>query len=494
MHKKISFKIRNTRTILVLIYFIIGYNGYSKIWNVGPSRTYKFCSQVVSLVQYGDTVDIDSAVYTNDAQVTWTMNKLLIRGINGRPRLVAGALIANDAVNGKGIFVIQGSDVTVENIEFRDALVQSHNGAGIRQEGRNLLVRYCKFQGNEMGILGGNIANCTVIVEYCEFLQGGSNFDPGYQHNIYINHIDSFVFRYNYSYDAIASGHELKSRATHNFILFNRLANISTIDSRTIDLPNGGFALVMGNIIEQGMNSSNSNLLGYGLEGFTNPGPQHLMVINNTFVNKKDKGSFIHVPASGIDTLTVKNNIMAGPKTGGLIIGSPTVLDSGSNFICDLISDAGFVNASGFDYHLTSGSKALNAGMAVSGRRRGYPLKPWRQYRDQCGFEARPVNGAIDIGAFERPAPAGISAEMAASLKLYPNPVSDELIIEMPYNGKITALSVCDAAGKFVLKEEICNSAATIKLDVGKLTSGIYQLLITTDHGVAGRKFAVSDE
>ncbi|MBK6838284.1 MAG: hypothetical protein IPG90_08395 [Bacteroidetes bacterium] len=43
----------------------------------------------------------------------------------------AGSIIANDNVNGKGIFVISGSNVRVENIEFANAAVIDMNGAGI---------------------------------------------------------------------------------------------------------------------------------------------------------------------------------------------------------------------------------------------------------------------------------------------------------------------------------------------------------------------------
>lgn len=267
--------------LLFLLFFL--QESFATVWHVGPTRTYTYCSQVASLVQDGDTVAIDYATYINDAQVSWTNNNLLIIGVGGRPRLEAGSIIANDNVNGKGIFVIIGSNVRVENIEFANAVVIDNNGAGIRQEGKNLFVHHCKFDGNEMGILqGGTIPNCTITVEYSEFLNGGSAANPGYQHNIYINHIDTFIFRYNYSHDAKNGGHELKSRATNNYVLYNRIANIQTIDSRNIDLPNGGTTVVMGNIIEQGQNSENSNILGYGLEGLSNPAPHNLWIVNNT--------------------------------------------------------------------------------------------------------------------------------------------------------------------------------------------------------------------
>jgi hypothetical protein len=398
------------------------YTAQATIWQVGPSKTYKNCSQVSTLVQNGDTVQIDFATYTNVTQVLWTKNNLYIVGVGGRPRLEAGSTIANDMVNGKGIFVISGSNVKVENIEFANAKVVDRNGAGIRQEGANLLVTRCRFVADEMGILCGRILNCKITVEYSEFLNGGSTLNPGYQHNIYIGNIDTFVFRYNYSHEAIAEGHELKSRAAYNFILYNRIANEQTVDSRTIDLPNGGTSVIVGNIIEQGVNSANTNLLGYGLEGLTNAAPHSLWICNNTFVNKKTSGSFIHI-AAGTDTLFLKNNILAGAKTGGLIIGTPTVMDSARNFITNTIASVNFVNATTYDYHLLVNSAARDAGIAVTKTIKGYALQPTLVYKDICNFEARKLIGTIDIGAFEYITPSVIET-ISNTTRLYPNPTN----------------------------------------------------------------------
>lgn len=311
--------------ILLSLFFLIN-NIHATEWHVGPTRTYTTPAAVSALVSHGDTVSIDAALYVNHPQVYFTKNNLLIRGVGGRPRLEAGPALSTNT-NGKAIFVLSGSDVVVENIEFADAAVPDHNGAGIRQEGCDLTIRYCFFTGNEMGILCGNYDMCKTTLEHNVFANNGSNANPGYQHNIYINKIDTLIFRYNYSVNAIAQGHELKSRARTNIILYNYIGNQTTEDSRTIDLPNGGLVLLAGNIIEQGPNSANSNLFGYGLEGLSNPGPHNVWVANNTFVNKKTTGSFIHV-ATGTDTLLVKNNILVGAKTGGLINGIPGHLDS----------------------------------------------------------------------------------------------------------------------------------------------------------------------
>jgi len=465
-------------------------SSFANTWHIGPTRAYTYCSQVASLVQDGDTILIDPGTYINDPQVKWTKNNLYIAGNNGRPRLEAGAIIANDMTNGKGIFVISGNNVHVHNIEFANAKVQDHNGAGIRQEGANLWVTNCLFNGNEMGILGGNIPNCKTTVEYSEFVNGGSVENPGYQHNIYINHIDTLVFRYNYTHNAIAEGHELKSRATYNFILYNRIANEESEDSRTIDLPNGGTSVIVGNIIEQGPNSANSNLLGYGLEGLTNPAPHALYCTNNTFVNKKSTGSFIQV-ANGTDTLFVKNNIFAGAKTGGLFIGTPTVLDSSNNEINNSVSAIDFVDAVNHDYHLSSTSIVIDQGIPLDRVVGGSALQPNLEYEDTCSFTARVSNGAIDIGAFEYGLPSVTDDHDSFHFLIYPNPANDYIRIE--YNYPVyqpLLLTVAKVNGEVVLNQ---------RLDMGKINinttswgNGIYFLRLQDRRHTEFRKLVVN--
>ncbi|MEY4905428.1 MAG: hypothetical protein RLZZ292_3243 [Bacteroidota bacterium] len=424
----------------------------------------------MALIGDNDTIQIDAAVYTNVPQVKWSKNNLYIVGVgNNRPRLEAGATIANDQGNGKGIFVTGGSNIRIENIEFANAVVVDHNGAGIRQEGANLYVKHCRFVANEMGILGGNIPNCKTTIEYCEFLNGGSTQNPGYQHNIYINHIDTLVFQYNYSHDAIAEGHELKSRAAYNFILYNRIANEQSVDSRTIDLPNGGTSVLVGNIIEQGENSANTNLLGYGLEGLSNSAPHNLWLANNTFINKKNKGSFVHI-AAGTNTLFIKNTIFAGAKTGGLIIGNAMVLDTSNNIIHDNIAALQFANPMLFDYHLLENSPARNTGITLSQNINGYTLNPTKMYKDSANVEKRKALGAMDIGAYEYQGMVATEEQPSdTSLVLYPNPTNSLIFwnADLPLH---TPYIIYDFFGKIIKKGTI----ETQYLDFSTFKEGIY--------------------
>jgi hypothetical protein len=387
-------------TSLVCLIFLTQYCFATK-WYVGPTRTYTYCSQVAPLVQHGDSILIDPGTYTNDPQVKWTKNNLVIMGNGSRPNLVAGAIIAADVL-GKAIFVISGNDVKVENIEFSNCTVIDLNGAGIRQEGRNLLVTRCYFHNNQNGILDGGAApNSKVIIEYSEFFQNGLG-GAGYSHNIYINNIDTLVYRYNYNHDALDQGHELKSRAKVNFILYNKIENANSDDSRNIDLPNGGMVVLLGNVIEQSQNTVNSNLVAYGGEGLTNPGPHHLYVVNNTFINKKNNGSYFVLPATGMDSLVLKNNIFAGSYSSGFKIGVPAIFDSSNNIVSTSISNVRFNNPAAFDYKILNTSAAKDRGITYVKKIFGLDLVPTLIYSNHSNVEPRFLTGtSIDAGAYE---------------------------------------------------------------------------------------------
>ena len=230
--------------ILTAVAFLLTVTLNATIWHVGATQTYTMPSQVSTLVNHGDTVNIDAGTYNSNV-CAWNKNNLLLRCLNGMAHLKSNGLSYGD----KAIWVIQGNNTRVEHIEFSLCTSTSANGAGIRQEGQNLIVRNCYFHDNENGILAGAITPCKITVEYTEFNLNGAG--DGFSHNLYIGHIDTLLFRYNYSHHC-KIGHELKSRANINYILYNSCSNEAIGTAiREVDIPNGGLSIVMGNIIHQ---------------------------------------------------------------------------------------------------------------------------------------------------------------------------------------------------------------------------------------------------
>jgi hypothetical protein len=350
-----------------------------RILSVGPGKPFETPSQAAAVARDGDFVEINSATYSGDVAV-WRASNLTLRGAGGRPHLKANGAHAQ----GKAIWVIQGDNTVVENIEFSGAKVPDGNGAAIRQEGLRLTLRNCYIHDNEMGILAGNPGS-DVVIESSEF----SASSGPYNHNIYVGNIRSFTLRFSYVHHAIA-GHNVKTRARTNFILYNRIMDESAgRSSYAIDIPNGGRSYLIGNLVQKGPRAENSSVIAYAAEGASNEW-QELYVVNNTIVSNFGRGRFLSI--AGSPRALVINNIFVGR---GVTV--PGISTAGPNLIS---RDPLFQDEATFDYRLKRDSPAIDAGRNP-GTASGFDLAPQSQYVHPLGYQTRNVIGAIDLGAYE---------------------------------------------------------------------------------------------
>jgi hypothetical protein len=381
-----------TRSSLFFLFLLHATGLWASTLQVGSDKPYKTIRAAAAAAHDGDIVAIDSGVYAGDV-ATWRAKNLTVRGIGtSRPHLRA------DGVNesGKGIWVAQGANFVAENIEFSGATVPDQNGAGIRLESSgNVVIRNCYFHGNENGILGGGDTSTNVTVENSIFENNG--YGDGYSHNIYIDYANSFTLRFSYSHKA-KIGHNVKSRARYNYILYNRIMDEQTgTASYQVDLPEGGQAYLIGNIIQQGPQASNSTIIAFAAEN-NNAGTLQFFLVNNTIVNDRSAGQFVSL-RSGTSARLV-NNIFYGPGTPWTT-GGVTIVQSNNYVEPDKKNTVRLAAPDQFDYHLLPDSPCVNAGIQP-GTANGYSLSPVWEY----GFDAmqltRSVVGAIDVGAYEQ--------------------------------------------------------------------------------------------
>lgn len=361
---------------------------------VGPGKPYAAPCAAIAAAQPNDTITIDAAgSYVGDV-CGITKSGLTIKGVGGRPKIDAGGKIAES----KGTWVVHANDITIENVELFGAhsangsSPSDQNGAGIRGQGTNLTVRGCYIHDNDNGILGGGITEGVgdVTIENTEFSHNG--FGDGYSHNVYVNHVAKLVFRFNYSHD-VAEGHLLKSRADTNVVAYNRLTGEGGTDSYEIDLPNGGIAYVIGNVVQQGKTSHNPGIIAFGEEGpHANGTPDHLFVINNTVVNELGKGTFVLVGGSVATPAVIANNVLFGAGTAC----SQAAAALSNNVTADPL----FVDAPAFDYRVKTGSPCIDAGKDP-GVGDGSALAPVFEYVHPAGSTPRAAVGALDVGALE---------------------------------------------------------------------------------------------
>jgi hypothetical protein len=339
----------------------------------------------------GDVIEISAGTYHEEA--VFSADSLTIRGVGDAVVDMTGTPLTNQG--GKGIFILDGADATVEGITFVGATDADGNGAGIRWQGAGMLtVRGCTFRDNEDGILGGNHADNVALIENNEFLGSGRG-EFGYTHNLYINEIDTLTFRGNYSHSLATGtpdiGHLFKSRAHHNYVLYNRLTAEDSPASYELQLPEGGIAYVIGNLIEQGTMDPNHTIISIGGDGMQWP-DHHVFIVNNTIVNADTNATFISATAP-ID-LDVLNNLFIG---AGTVLSGGNVLRMSNNLTTDT---SVLVGAASFDYHLVAGSPAIDMGIDP-GSDGAMMLAPVSQYVHPRAIEPRAAIGAIDIGAYE---------------------------------------------------------------------------------------------
>lgn len=274
-----------------------------RILRVGPFESIRTIAQAARFAKDNDIVEIQAGEYHGDVAL-WNQKALTIRSRGGHARIFADGKSAE----GKAIWVIRNGNFDIESIDFIGARVDDHNGAGIRFEGGNLRVKNCLFYGNDNGLLTGEGGGMLEIKD-SEFAYNG--FGDGFSHNLYVGKIHTFKISGSYFHHANV-GHHIKSRAQHNQIYYNRITDESGgRASYEIDLPNGGIAFVVGNIIQQDVVPQNSTMIAFGVEGLAWP-ENRLYLASNTIVNDVVYGGTFLRTAPGTQRLVSINNLWVG--------------------------------------------------------------------------------------------------------------------------------------------------------------------------------------
>ena len=318
---------------------------------VGPDGQVPTLARALRLARDGDTVLVSSGTYRGDVAVL-TQKKLTIRGLGQRPVLSADGQHAE----GKAILVVRDGDIVIENLEFRGARVPDGNGAGIRFEKGSLTLRGCAFFDNQNGVLTANFGDAQLAIADSEFAQA-PRVEGALHHLLYVGRIASLKvsgsrFRQGHV------GHLLKSRARRTELAYNLMVDgEGGRASYEVDLPNGGDALLIGNVIGQSATTENAVLVSYGAEGHAWPGSR-LRVAHNTLVSDGVKpGWFVRVWSDKLPADTpvqAVNNLGVG--LGVFMLGGAG--ETAGNFT---VVRAQLTGADTLDF-------ALGAGSALRGR------------------------------------------------------------------------------------------------------------------------------
>ncbi len=182
-------------------------------------------------------------------------------------------------------------------------------------------------------------------------------------------------------------------------------------------------------------------------------------IVDNTF-------SAVHVGNPGTSAngyiINAYNNLWATVPVNE----SSSSISQGNNI---LNSNPGFVDGAGGLFQLASTSPCINTGNPQTDSGPGNLLP------DALDLDGNPrfyAGGIIDMGAFEfQGTTSGIEDLEQMVLNVYPNPVSNELNIEV---SKTTQIELLNMVGETVLTTILNHKKNTI--DVSRLVSGVYFL------------------
>jgi len=282
---------------------------------VGAGQQFSTLAKAVAASHDGDVIAVQAGTYTNDFAAINT--KITIEGVGGLARFVASGNIPN----GKAILVTN-TDVTIKDLAFSGAKVADGNGAGIRFQGGNLTIEDSLFENNQNGLLSGTVTNGTITIKDSEFSHNGVG--DGRTHNLYVGEIAKLTIDDSYFHDAVV-GHEIKSRAHETTITDSRIAEgTNGTGSYSIDLPNGGKAVIANNVIEQGARSQNPAIIHFGGEGGPYSGSS-LSITGNTVVNDLSSPSASALLNQTSVKAYVANNAVFGLTSDNVAVGAATV-------------------------------------------------------------------------------------------------------------------------------------------------------------------------
>ena len=483
--------------LFILLALYITTPSFGTRWIIGHGQTYTKPSEIVNLIADTDTIYIAPGVYEQDA-CKWKNKNLVFIGM-GTSQWKTTMKYTGNIPNGKGIWVFENpgsnDNIEIQNIDFEGAQVSDNdggNGAGIRFQAKNIILRNVGFRNCQNGLLEGHgaVTGSNVEIYNCEFYNNGyqeenNSQHSGYEHNIYISaSADTFWVENSFFHHPRGQGNSLKTRALNSFILYNMFDEEDGYGSYEINIAQGGNNIIMGNVIIQGNEGSNHSIVGY--DEAINP-VNEFYFINNTVINKfPGNNRYFNIsPADGITTFKVYNNIFASvPAANNTFIAGyvPSGIDTSNNYFATDFKQAGFTDALNNDFSIREDALHLiDQGINAASTNTGFELLPLFSYNgyDQLPIARHSYGSAIDIGAFEYEFVSGIKRIPSIPVSITPNPNKGIFEIKSP-DIIDKRIEIVDLFGKPIKFARADMSEDMIRIDLKNQFTGILVVIIHT--------------
>ncbi len=498
-------------------------------YEVGPNKTYSSILQVPTHnLQAGDSVKVfykPSPYYEKFLLhgIGTSNNPVVLIGvadISGNKPILDGTNALSNTTSSywnedRQVLLIgqagsvQSDYVTVDGFEIRggnnlnlftddqgnSGIAYQANASGIRVSwGKNVTIRNCDITNNGIGLQSGEGDDQNLIIEYCHIYDNGvCSWLNSFIHNLYLSSGNNSTITMQYCHigELLSNGQQVKSRAQTTVIRYNwieggRNSSLDLVEYVGFSALYTADAYVYGNVIIKPDNSENSRIVHFGAD---NPGSYRLgtcYFYNNTCIIKDTRTwgtRRIFNLSDSVANIIADNNIFykADAATYDLMSGTSNLSGSDNWFSNNITGTStlnsslsgttpGFVNVSSEDYQLQTTSPCYNVLSSYS-----YPTNYnlSEQYVKHMQRIPRPINGNIDLGAFEISLPLSIHETSLTDQNIFPNPTTGILNITAHDLEKIM---VIDISGKLI-KEMNPNP----KIDLSDLSKGLYFIKLISE-------------
>ena len=170
----------------------------------------------------------------------------------------AGTAIFEGACEGMAALVLRGGGSVVDGLVFRGIRVPDGNGAGIRIEIGDLIVRNSMFLDSQEGILGGTDEASNVTIDRSTFSGLGQCHETeDCAHSVYLGSRGTVTIT-NSRFERGQGGHYVKLRVPRVLITDNSFDDSAgTRTNYMIDLPEGATGEIARNTFVQGPRKEN---------------------------------------------------------------------------------------------------------------------------------------------------------------------------------------------------------------------------------------------
>ncbi len=300
-----------------------------------------------------------------------------------------GDHVFNPAGSRSCYIILRGLTLDARNV-ILDAVKIDQSGTNVANSAHHIRIQDCEIRNaHAQGILMSvgtrynEIRNCSIhdngVTDFC--------------HGIYITSACNLVDGCQVFHNAGWGIHVYEEGAIEDSAHDNTVCNNLIYDNAALGARGFGIGLYAGN-----NNVAYNNVLwnNHGAIAI-DYGATNTRVCNNTCYGNSAGGNAGICVGAGSSAAILRNNIVVQSGTPISNSGSGTIQEH------NLLTDPGFVDPAGHDFHLKSPSAAIDAGVAVSG------------FSVDCSGVPRPQGSAWDIGAYEYtatgslPPPAGAS-------------------------------------------------------------------------------------